>query len=109
MKAYKAFNNDWTCNNFKFEVGKTYKHDGPVKLCSSGFHACLVPSDLIKYYDLIQYNKFAEVECVGDIEGPEKDCSKIACREITIIRELSFDSAWSASGNRPRSRGRYEV
>lgn len=26
VKGYKVFNPDWTCNNFQYEVGKTYQH-----------------------------------------------------------------------------------
>mgnify|MGYP006267288197 FL=1 len=40
MKGYKGFNPDWTCRDFKFEVGKTFEHKGDVSLCNSGFHFC---------------------------------------------------------------------
>jgi len=91
MKAYKIFENDWTCKGFKYEVGKTYKHRGNVILCVSGFHACTNPLDLMKYKDIIHWNKFALVECSGTIRGPENDCSKISSSNIKILKELSFD------------------
>ena len=40
MKAYKLFNNNWTCNGFQYEVGKIYEIKGDIALCSKGFHAC---------------------------------------------------------------------
>ena len=98
MKAFKALNNDWTCNSFKFEVGKEYEHPGTVKMCESGFHACISPADILKYYDLIQYNKFAEVECEG-VVGPQSDCSKIAAKKIRIVKELSFEEMVAAIKN----------
>ena len=73
-KAFKVFNNDWTCNDFQYEIGKTYTFDGELKICPSqedinngcgGFHACLKLEDCFNYYDCIQWNKIAEVEILG--------------------------------------------
>ena len=90
MKAYKIFNNDWTCNNFQFEIGKTYTHDGGIELCSSGFHACKKLQDCFKYYDCAPWNKIAEVELIGEILG--KDGNKQVTNKIKIIREVPFDN-----------------
>ena len=38
VKGFKGFNEDLTCRGFRYEIGKTYKHNGEVELCSSGFH-----------------------------------------------------------------------
>ena len=50
IKVYKGFNADWTCNpegvSYQYKVGETYTHDGDVKLCNSGFHACEYPLDI---------------------------------------------------------------
>lgn len=51
MKAYKGFNRDMTCKGYKFADGETYEHEGDVKLCKSGFHACQDPMDCLQYYD----------------------------------------------------------
>jgi hypothetical protein len=89
MKAYKAFNKDWTCRGFKFEVGKTYTHDGEIQLCNSGFHACKNISDCFKYYDFSENTIVAEVEVFGKKIEAEDD-SKIVCSKIKIKKEIKW-------------------
>jgi hypothetical protein len=94
MKAYKVFNENWTCREFQYEVGKTYElldSNGNLqepKLCSRGFHACKKVQDCFSYYDFHPSNKIAEVELSGIVIGDEEDkqCSNI----ITIVKELSW-------------------
>jgi len=90
MKAYKAFNNDWTCRGFQFEVGKTYTHEGNVSLCNSGFHACEAPLDILGYYPLTS-SRFAEVDLDGVCPETEKD-TKRAAASITLKAELSISA-----------------
>lgn len=50
IRGYKVFNPDFTCNKFKFEVGKEYSEyfddegnlvkDGRIRICHYGFHFC---------------------------------------------------------------------
>lgn len=48
--AYKGFEPNLTCRGFQYELGKTYSlHERP-KLCKQGFHACVLPIDVIQYY-----------------------------------------------------------
>ena len=49
MKAYKATYNG-KCKNITYEVGKTYTYKGKIEMCSSGFHFCLKPKDVLQYY-----------------------------------------------------------
>ena len=76
ITAYKAFDANWQCRGFQFEVGKTYAHDGPVKLCKSGFHACEAPLDCLNYYSIID-SKFAEVELGGVSDERENDTKRV--------------------------------
>ena len=91
--AYKAFNEDFACSNdgvpFQYEIGKTYKHEGAVKICSSGFHSCLSPLDTLNYYNLCE-SRFAIVETGGAIDKNEGGDTKIASAEITIKAELTL-------------------
>jgi hypothetical protein len=83
IKGYKAFNKDWTCRDFQYEVGKTYKTDKK-EMCSEGFHFCLNSCEVIKYYPDADC-KYAMVEA-KDIETRD---NKSVCTEITIIKEIT--------------------
>ena len=79
IKAYKGFNKDLTCRGFQYEVGKKYKHKGDVAPCSSGFHACENPLDVLGYYPPSTedgISRYCEVEQGGTVckEG-DKSCS----------------------------------
>ena len=50
MKGFKGFDNNLTCRNFKYEIGKEYEHKGTTSLCQSGFHFCENPMDVLGYY-----------------------------------------------------------
>jgi len=84
--AYKAFNADWTCRGFQYEVGKTYKMDGEPELCAHGFHACLNPLNCFSYYP--PTGKLAVVE-YPDATEPDGD-SKIAGVAIHIKAEMTL-------------------
>jgi len=92
--AFKAFDPDFSCRGFKYEVGKTYKHEGDVSLCASGFHACKEPLEVWRFYDLINGDgrmaRYAEVEMGGKIDGGDGPDTKIAAAEITIKAELKL-------------------
>ena len=87
MKAYKVFNSDWTCLGFKYEIGKSYKIDGELKICENGFHACKQLIDCFNYYSFNPENKVAEVELNGKIQETD---DKIVGEQINIIKELSW-------------------
>ena len=86
--AYKGFNADWTCRDYQFEVGKTYKHDGEAVLCNSGFHACEYPLDVFGYYP--PTGQLAQVELRGVAPAEKDGDSKRAAREITIKAALTI-------------------
>jgi hypothetical protein len=86
MKGYKAMNIDMTCLNFKFEVGKRYKHEGELSICNSGFHFCKCASDVFEYYDF-----YLEKTIVCEIIAHGKvlyDGNKYVTNEIEIVRVI---------------------
>src|SRR6185437_1224588 len=86
--AFKGFNQDWTCRDYRFEVGKSYEMEGPVEICARGFHACEHPLNVFEYYSPAQ-SRFAEVCLSGETVRHDSD-TKIAAAKITINCELSI-------------------
>jgi hypothetical protein len=85
--GYKVTNPDMSCRNFKYELGKLYKHDGVIQLCGSGFHFCEQINNCFNYYDFNPNNKVFEIEAYGDvINGDDKS----VCSEIKFIREIPW-------------------
>ena len=84
---YKGFDPELKCRGYQFEIGATCKHEGYVYACSSGFHSCSNPWDVLYYYDIT--SRFAYVE-IGGKTSTHRDDSKIASAEITIKAELKL-------------------
>jgi hypothetical protein len=95
--AWHFLSSDWTAyGGFKVEVGKTYKHEGPVEPCSSGLHAS------VKALDANSFRKgpiVTRVECSGTIVPHG---AKLACSERTALwgydatDELRAFARWAA-------------
>ena len=88
MKAYKGFNRDMTCRDFKYEEGKEYTTP-KAKCCSTGFHACEYPLDCLDYYDPGNGSVYHEVELDGDIDHDGCD-TKVAATKIKIGAQMSI-------------------
>ncbi len=88
IKGYKVFNPDWTCRNFKYEVGKTYEHDGDIEVCEAGFHFCQKAINCFNYYSFDNKNKVAKIEAIGLIKT---DGDKSVTNKITIIKEIEWE------------------
>ena len=86
--AYKGFDKDLKCKGFQYKVGETYEHDGPVKACESGFHACERPLDVFAYYSPAG-SRFCVVEQSEEISRDGSD-SKAASRKIKIGAEVGI-------------------
>ena len=95
ITGYKGFDKNMQCRGFQFEVGKTYKHDGPAKCCESGFHFCENPLDVFSYYSPGE-STFAAVIGSGETATHDED-SKVACTNIKIKAAISLHDFIKAS------------
>ncbi|WP_455793568.1 pentapeptide repeat-containing protein [Clostridium butyricum] len=87
IKGFKVFKSDWTCKGYQYEVGKTFKHNGNIELCGSGFHFCQKASDCFNYYGFDSSNKVAEVLATGLVESSD---DKSVTDELIIVREIPW-------------------
>ena len=90
MKGYKAFNPDLTCRDYHFTTDNTHTFDDEPILCVKGFHFCATLEDVVKYYCSPDMRVF-EIEASGMITNAKDDCSKRACSEIKLVKEISLD------------------
>lgn len=88
MIGYKAFNNDWTCREFQYKIGETYRMDEIPKCCTEGFHFCKKMTDCFNYYKFSPDNKYALVESRGAVVT--NDNKKFATNILRILEEISW-------------------
>ena len=100
ITAIKGFDKNLQCRGYQFEIGKTHMHEGEVEACSSGFHSCENPLDVLNYYPLISddgsLNRFASVKASGTISRHDGD-SKIASASLLVEVELKLPEFISAA------------
>ena len=89
IHAIKGMNLDMTCRDFQFAQGQSYTHEGSVKACRSGFHAC--PDD---QHPLAVFGYYAPgLSRYFDVTGSgktDRDGDKIAATQITIGVEITI-------------------
>ena len=89
-KAYKGFNSNMMCRDFKYKEGKTYKFDGKIELCKCGFHACLGLESVFNYYcgEIGKDFVIHEVELENVSEARHDNDSKVVAKKITIGKRI---------------------
>ena len=84
---YKGFDKDLKCRGYQYEEGKEYVHEGEVKACEGGFHACENPFDVFDFYAPSGFNRFCEVEGSGE---EDKQGKKSSFEKIKIVAEIGL-------------------
>ena len=89
MKSYKAFNKDYICLDYKYDIYKTNICEGEIEICLNGFHSCPDPHDIRDYYNVRNKdNVFAIVDVYGETDITADN--KIASKKLKIIK--TFDT-----------------
>ncbi|MGH8446436.1 MAG: DUF7666 domain-containing protein [Solimonas sp.] len=89
VTSYKGFDDKLQCRGFQYQVGGTYTHDGAVRACHGGFHACEYPLNVFDYYAPAG-SRFAVVEQGGKIARESGGDTKLASERITIKAEIGL-------------------
>lgn len=84
---YKGFDKDLKCRGYQYEEGKEYVHEGEVKACEGGFHACENPFDVFGFYAPNEFHRFCEVEGSGKEDKQDK---KSSFEKIKIVAEIGL-------------------
>lgn len=96
MFAFKGFEQDLTCRGYQYAPGRTFKlvEGAEPELCSRGFHACILPIQVLHYYSNSQdVYYFVNVDKLAKIDKSIGIDSKICGGEIMIGEESIHDVA----------------
>ena len=85
---YKGFDKDLKCRGYQYEEGKEYVHEGEVKACVDGFHACENPFDVFDFYSPNEFHRFCEVEGSGK---EDKQDRRSSFEKIKIVAEIGLE------------------
>lgn len=93
MKVYKGTDKNMRCRGgFQYELGKTVEDDGATRCGDKGFHSCVAPFDVLRYFRKNDGSRYFEAEADGKIDGLNKkgQDSKITSSKLTLKTEIGF-------------------
>ena len=120
ITGYKAFDPDFKCRGFQYEVGKTFEHEGKIELYSEGFHFCHNnPLDAFDHYQLVDREDARPIR-LAKISAPKKDTivsltgnacvtSKISIDKEITLDELIKEQVEKACNSKGKSGGRAKL
>ena len=89
MKAYKGFDKNMKCRGFQYREGETY-HEETAELCTSGFHACEMPLDVLGYYAPGDGSIYREVDLEDVSQDRQSENTKVCAKTIKIGAEIGI-------------------
>ena len=105
LKTFKGFNQNMTCRDKQYEVGKEYEESEAVA-CNSGMHACEYPLDCFSYYPPGS-SVYHEVEQSGTL-SKHSDDTKVASTKMRIGARLDVAGLVRASIEYTKARTTFE-
>ena len=97
ITGYKAFDPDFKCNGYQYEVGKTFEYEGLIRMGSKGFHFCPIdPLDVFDHYPLVyqrygRYTRFAKVSAPAKCTTVIYNWDRCVTSKINIDEEITLD------------------
>ena len=88
MKVYKGTDKDIKCRGYQFTPGVEAVEES-AKLCSSGFHACETPLDVLAYYAPSDGSRYFEAE-LEEVSPERENDSKVCGKRITLGAEIGI-------------------
>ena len=92
MKCYKGFNKGLICKDKQYKENTVFE-EKIAKICEAGMHYCKNPMDILNYYGFVgddgEFNEFAEVEPMGDVDTDENE--KFCTNKLKIGKKLEFN------------------
>ena len=89
MKVYKATDKNIQCRGYQFTPGVEAVEE-TAELCSSGFHACEAPLDVLKYYSPGSGARYFEAKLEDVSPERESEDSKVCGKRITLGAEIGI-------------------
>lgn len=90
VTGYKAFHKGLIGHNkYQFKEGETFIQNGELQFCRNGFHFCVDPRNIEKYYPHTNTTEYAIIEALGNVlhDGPSY---KSITNKIKIIKVLTY-------------------
>ena len=107
VHGIKGFDSGLKCRGHQFQIGETYRHEGPVKVCKSGYHAITEHPLAVFGYYAPAGSRFCRVTLSGAMDSDNG--VKTAAEILTVGDELGLSKltqeavAWVLACAKPES------